>query len=126
LTLAGVMHHVGRKIRQFRVLKGLSQQDLADMIHKGRPLISHIENTGKVHHATLVKICKALQITPEQIQSTSNEPDFPYGAATHDEHLLMKAELEKLRNELLLKDEIIGLLKAQIRQLHARSSRGKK
>jgi len=45
--------HLGKKIKLARVSKSLTQQELADLIHKTRPLISHIEQTGKVNPYTL-------------------------------------------------------------------------
>jgi len=116
-TLADIMEHVGKKIRQFRLLKGFSQQELADLIHKGRPLISHIENTGKVNHSTLLSICKALQITPEHLTSVSEEPFKEWNSIDSTEKKLLKAEVERLKNEMSLKDEMIRLMKAHIKEL---------
>src|SRR4051812_22798612 len=54
--------HIGKKIRVARVMKGMSQEVLAEKIGKTRPLISQIENTGKVKTGTLKLICKVLDI----------------------------------------------------------------
>lgn len=111
------MQHVGKKIRQYRLIRGFSQQELADLIHKGRPLISHIENTGKVNHATLMSICKALQITEEQLTSISEEPFLGWRTDAAGEQKLLNAELDRLKTEIRLKDEMIQLLKAHIKEL---------
>ena len=111
------MDHVGKKIRQYRLIKGFSQQQLAELIHKGRPLISHIENTGKVNHATLLSICKALQITEEQLTSISEEPFSGWKSVTGKEYELLKAEIERLKTELRLKDELIQLMKVHLKEI---------
>ncbi|MBL0339763.1 MAG: helix-turn-helix domain-containing protein [Bacteroidetes bacterium] len=114
--------HVGKKIRHFRVIKGWSQQQLADLIHKARPLISHIESTGKVNHDTLMSICKALKISPDLFHSASDEPFPDYSFQSPDMRLL-KAENERLLAELKLKDEIISMLKSHNKELSARKKK---
>lgn len=114
------MDHVGKKIRKYRQLKGYTQQELADIIHKGRTLVSHIEQTGKVNHHTLLQICKALSITYEELTSLVEEPFPVLGNKVHREKLLLEAEVERLKNELLLKDEIIATQKAHIKALSTR------
>lgn len=111
--------HVGKKIRHYRVIKGLSQQQLADLIHKARPLISHIESTGKVNHDTLLSICKALKVSPELMVSAADEPVPDYTFVSQEVKLL-KAEIEKLTAELKLKDEIISMLKSHNKELLSR------
>ncbi len=111
--------HLGKKIRHYRVIKGWSQQKLADHIHKTRPLISHIESTGKVNHETLMSICKALKVAPELLQSASDEP-LPEYSFQSAEVRLLKAEIEKLLAELKLKDEMIAILKNHNKELSTR------
>ena len=120
LTLADVMDHVGKKIRKYRQLKGYTQQELADIIHKGRTLVSHIEQTGKVNHHTLLQICKALDVNYEELTSMAEEPFPPISSSMIHERSLLEAEIERLRNELLLKDEIIATQKAHIKALSVR------
>ncbi len=113
--------HVGKKIRHFRVIKGWSQQQLADLIHKARPLISHIESTGKVNHDTLMSICKALKVSPEMLVSASDEPLVDYTVS--QEVKLLKAQIEKLTTENKLKDEIIAVLKSHNKELSSRKKK---
>jgi transcriptional regulator with XRE-family HTH domain len=115
------MQHVGKKIRQYRLMKGLSQQQLAELIHKGRPLISHIENTGKVNHTTMLSICKVLQITPEQLTTLSEEPFVVWGAADQNEVQIMKAEITRLKAELKLKDELILAIRAHLKEVKGKA-----
>lgn len=61
--------HSGNKIKQLRQLKGLTQDELALKINKTRALVSHIEQTGKVNHYTLVAITKVLGISLEDFEN---------------------------------------------------------
>lgn len=126
LTLAGIMEQVGKRIRQIRQWRGLSQQELADLIHKGRPLISHIETTGRVNRDTLRDICRVLQVSPQQLESGSEESLPGYTVFSQEEFLLLRAENEKLKNELKLKDEIIALLRARSSEKEGLKSRKKR
>lgn len=54
---------IGKKIKVLRAEKGISQQELADLINKTRTLISHIEVTSKVNFFTLTEIANALNVT---------------------------------------------------------------
>ncbi|HEU4716877.1 MAG TPA: helix-turn-helix transcriptional regulator [Bacteroidia bacterium] len=63
--------HIGKKIRVARVVKGFTQEDLAEKIGKTRPLISQIESTGKVKVGTLKQICKVLDMDPEDPELVS-------------------------------------------------------
>mgnify|MGYP003488934835 FL=1 len=114
--------HVGKKIRHFRVIKGWTQQHLADLIHKARPLITHIESTGKVNHDTLMSICKALKVSPEMLAYASDEPVGDYTFVSPEVKLL-KAEIEKLTTENKLKDEIIAMLKSHNKELSGRKKK---
>lgn len=61
--------------------RGLTQSDLADKINKTRPLISHIEQTGKVHPYTLRLILDALDIDEDTLLQV-NENYIPYVSRT--------------------------------------------
>ena len=114
--------HVGKKIRHFRVIKGWTQQHLADLIHKARPLITHIESTGKVNHDTLMSICKALKVSPEMLAYASDEPVGDYTFVSPEVKLL-KAEIEKLTTENKLKEEKIAMLKSHNKKLSERKKK---
>lgn len=72
-----VVMHTGLRIKLVRMARGLTQSDLADKINKTRPLISHIEQTGKVHPYTLRLILDALDIDEETLLQV-NENYIPY------------------------------------------------
>lgn len=57
---------VGRKIKELRDKKRLSQAELAEMIDVSTPYISNIENGHKfLKIETLVAICNTLGVTPD-------------------------------------------------------------
>ena len=116
--------HIGEKIRLARVSRHMTQQQLAEKIHKERPLISHIERTGKVHHDTFTAICKALKITADELESGFGDPAAGYGSVAAREIQALKAENERLRTEVKLKDELVQVLKAHIKAISGRR-RGK-
>lgn len=106
--------HLGVKIKVLRLSKGLSQQELADKVNKTRPLISHIEQKGKVNAETLKLICKALGVSLSDLENLVNEPEKINNA---DASALQK-EIQQLRkeNEVLLdlvesQKQVIALLK---------------
>ncbi len=116
--------HIGQKIRLLRVSQRMTQQQLSEKIHKERPLISHIERTGKVHHQTFLLICKALKVSSEQLEFASDEPFGSYGKETGSELQSLKTEVERLKNELRLKDEIIQVMKAHLKEIKVQRKRG--
>jgi transcriptional regulator with XRE-family HTH domain len=61
--------HTGEKIKIVRNLRNITQMELAEKINKTRALVSHIEQTGKVNHYTLVKILKVLKISEEDFEN---------------------------------------------------------
>lgn len=91
--------HLGKKIKLARVSKSLTQQELADLIHKTRPLISHIEQTGKVNPYTLHEICKVLDLDIANL-------NFDFGLVNESGETNYRTELESLRteNRLLLQE----------------------
>jgi transcriptional regulator with XRE-family HTH domain len=106
--------HIGKKIKVARVKMEMTQEELAEKIGKTRPLISQIENTGKIKNNTLRAICKVLDIDLD-------DPDFH---AFFEEHELyshnskgvknieaMERELDTLRALVEAQREIIAHLK---------------
>lgn len=62
------MGTVGDNIRKFRTFRGIKQQDLADMLHKSKSVISNWErgeNSPDVE--TCVQICRILEVTPNEL-----------------------------------------------------------
>jgi transcriptional regulator with XRE-family HTH domain len=100
--------HLGLKIKVARTAKGLTQQDLADKINKTRPLISHIEQTGKVNSYTLNKICKALQVDITILESMVNERGITYFSGKEGDPAHYKEEIRRMNEEIKLLKELIS------------------
>ena len=63
--------HLGKQIKIARITKGITQQDLADKINKTRPLISSIEQTGRVNIYTLKQICQVLDMDFKKVSNST-------------------------------------------------------
>ena len=114
--------HIGKKIKLLRHLNGMNQEELSQKIGKTRALISHIEQTGKVHHETLLTILGIFNISEEEFKNFQGS-DIKIGKAKDQK--LFESELSDLKEELsrlkkendILKDlvesqkEIVNLLK---------------
>ena len=63
-----INEHVGRKVRNYRKMKGMTLQQLADAIHKSRATVSKYEN-GEItlDVVTLYEISEALDINLDQL-----------------------------------------------------------
>jgi transcriptional regulator with XRE-family HTH domain len=108
--------HLGLKIKVARVSKRLTQQELADKINKTRPLISHIEQTGKVNHYTLKSICDALGINIDDMDSTmqfASDAESPEMINLKNENRLLKHEISALKDLISSQKELIKLLQAR-------------
>jgi len=104
----------------------MTQEVLAQKINKERPLISHIERTGKVNHYTLQKICKVLRITPADLENVTNDPEQYYVKDTSDQMRQLKLENEQLKKDLRQKEELIQTQKEYIEVLKKTSGRQKR
>lgn len=105
--------HVGQNIRQARVTKGLTQEELALLVNKSRPLISHIEQTGKVNAYTLRDICEALDVSVEDMENTQRDTLDP--AVTYlkkvdlltEENAALRKEINELRELIASQRQLI-------------------
>jgi transcriptional regulator with XRE-family HTH domain len=102
--------HIGKKIKLSRVAKGWTQQDLADKIHKARPLISHIEKTGDVNAETLRKIFSALDISENSDADTVLEMSGIYTKGKPGSIEYYRQEIDRLKQEIAL---LLQLLETQ-------------
>jgi transcriptional regulator with XRE-family HTH domain len=114
--------HYGEKIKLLRHLNGMNQEDIAAKIGRTRALISHIEQTGKVHHETLLQIIKLFNISEEEFRDFKGE-DIKISNSKDQvkaeiELAELKENVERIKKEnKILKDlvesqkEIINLLK---------------
>jgi transcriptional regulator with XRE-family HTH domain len=109
--------HIGVKIKIARITKGLTQEELASKINKTRPLVSHVEQTGKVNVHTLKKICSVLGTDINELQnSEAGEPRTAYS----------KEEVKRLKEEIALLKELVSSQKEIITELKQKLQRRRK
>jgi len=107
--------NIGKKIKVLRAEKGISQQQLADMINKTRTLISHIEVTSKVNYYTLNEIATSLGVPISYFTD-----DFSSNNVVNEkseDYLTLSEMFKKLERENELLNEIINNQKEIISQL---------
>lgn len=65
---SGVLQTIGQNIKRIRLLKGLSQENIADSLDKSVNFISLVEN-GKTGLSiqTLIELCKVLEVDANSI-----------------------------------------------------------
>jgi transcriptional regulator with XRE-family HTH domain len=106
--------HIGKAIKNLRLLAGLTQTHIGKGIGKTKGLISQIEKTGKVNYYTLVKIAKTLKTTPEKIEQYQQSLANPKYEELNSPAQNSLPELELLKLENLRLKEQIQLLKKTI------------
>ncbi len=106
---------IGKKIKVLRAEKGISQQELADLINKTRTLISHIEITSKVNFFTLTEIANALNVTVSHFTDEFTSKNIVKEDGVDYSNLTERIEKVERENELL--NEIIQNQKEIIAQL---------
>ena len=115
--------HIGLKIKIARITKGFTQEELAEKVNKTRPLISHIEQTGKVNSYTLKKICSVLDISVQEIENEVKDgPEFYKSNSLES----LKEEIKRLQEELMIHKELIASQKEIILGLRAKINKKKK
>ncbi|MBS1636846.1 MAG: helix-turn-helix transcriptional regulator [Bacteroidetes bacterium] len=106
------------KIKIARITKGLTQEELAEKINKTRPLVSHVEQTGKVNEHTLKKICQVLDIDRAALESEVYEP-----AGQYQKGNAQKQEIERLKEEIAMLKELINMQKEVITELRKKTEK---
>lgn len=71
-----VKPHIGRKIHQIRVLRGIKQDALAFEMGVSQQLVSKIEQSETVDEDLLMKIAEVLGVTKEGIEAFNDESIF--------------------------------------------------
>jgi len=114
--------HLGTQIKIARISAGLTQQDLADKVHKTRPLISSIEQTGRVNDVTLKKICQVLDLDINELKTADNIIVNQFVSAKQRfEDLLrensnLRLEIASLKDLVDTQKDLIELLKQSIKK----------
>jgi transcriptional regulator with XRE-family HTH domain len=65
--------NLGKKVEKIRRLRGLSQQELADLLNITKQAVSKIEQSEKISHERLTDIAKALGVTLEGLKNLNEE-----------------------------------------------------
>lgn len=101
------MEHIGLRVKLARISKGLSQQELAQKIGKTRPLVSHIEQTGKVALPTLMEISRVLGIPAEDLSAVGEKEGL-----SRTEYVIngLQMKISELERELKLEQEKYEIL----------------
>jgi len=110
--------HIGQTIKKLRLLSGLNQVQLADMIGKTRGMVSHIEVSGKVNYYTLKQIAEALGTSAQYIESYHENDDGISGMTVKNTPVHTPNQ-EALQNENKLLKEIIAYQRKLIAVLEA-------
>lgn len=113
--------HLGLKIKLARVAKGFTQNDLAVKINKTRPLISHIEQTGKVNYYTLRSICDVLEMDTDDMGEAPHEFEEPLeslSSGLKNELMMLKSENRMLKEEIQILRELVNSQKMLIQMLN--------
>lgn len=99
---------LGKNIKLARIARGLTQAELADKIHKTRSLISHIEQTGKVHTETYHLILDVLEMGEDQLKKLDKSIGGSQSVSeTMQEMEQLKSDLARMESENLMLRELI-------------------
>lgn len=104
--------------------KGYTQEDLAELINRTRPLVSHIERTGKANHYTLRAICDVLDLSPDDLEEDENRFEEPLPARSATEFALLKTENRLLKQEVATLKELVASQKHLIQLLLDKENQG--
>lgn len=76
--MSKINEHIGKQIRMYRKVQGLTLQQLANLIHKSRASMSKYE-TGEItlDVETLHDISNALHVSMNQLMDYQKEPELP-------------------------------------------------
>ncbi|MFN8278093.1 MAG: helix-turn-helix transcriptional regulator [Chitinophagales bacterium] len=112
--------HIGINIKVARIAAGLTQQELADKIGKARPLVSYIEQSGKVNERTLQTICKVLNVSVDDLRNMVNEPRRKYQKSPMQEwesvNRRQQDEIDQLKELVASQKRVIEMLEEKIKR----------
>lgn len=95
---------IGIKLKELRLIKGYTQEQIANIIDVNTSHISNIENNRvKVSLTALVQICKALDVTVDYVLSE----EYPPNSSVLDNEILK--ELQKCNSDT--KEKILKIVK---------------
>lgn len=104
-------YRLGQNIRKYRMIRGMTQNDLADLVDTDRAAISNYENgvKGEMGFRMLMRLGVALGVTADALLGEENGDDLAEMASKlNEEH--RKALKEVAAGFLLIENKICGLL----------------
>lgn len=107
---------IGQKIKKARLERGLTQQELGDLVGVQKSAIAKYENGRVVNikRSTLQKIAKALNIRPSELIFTESPKD------TADLHVRMLTDfelMETIKDYYLLSEENQRMIRDLVKSL---------
>lgn len=102
----------GERLKQLRILKGLNQQELADIVGVSKSSISCYENeTRSPKSETIIDFIQLFGVTADYLLGSDNiikivdEKDIPFKALTKEEVIFLdELKKNKMIYEILLDD----------------------
>lgn len=124
------LFHIGKKIKKIRELKGVKQEALANELGISHQAVSKIEQSATIDEETLKKIAEILEVPVDAIKNFNEEAvifniqnmnenssaNYQYTVNPLEKIVeLYDVRIKDLENRLKEKDEMIELLKKQIK-----------
>lgn len=113
---------IGNKLKQFRKIKGMSQEQVADYLHLSQSAYARMES-GKSHSwaSHIDKICEVFEITPEELVKSENiivNNNQQGGNSTNAiiVNQLSEKLIEQYEQRIKEKDEIIADLNDRLKK----------
>lgn len=113
---------VGNKIRNLRKEKGLTQEQLADMLHISQSSFARIENGENSSWANyLTKICEVFEVEPEELVrlDTIVINQNQKGGESNNAFIINQLSeklIEQFEQRIKEKEELISNLREQLRK----------
>jgi transcriptional regulator with XRE-family HTH domain len=103
-------------IRDCRKVKGLSQENMADLLRMTQPNYSKLEHKAFIDEPTLLRIAKALNTTPHDLHHFHLPPKSISPPADLREQLLDQKDetIRALREQVLAQKETITELRERL------------
>ena len=118
-----VATHVGRNITKLRELRGIKQEELAQMLGISQQAVSNLENKEEIDDETLAKIADKLGFTLEGIKGFNSEFVInsinQQGGNVYNINPLDKI-IELYEKIILEKDQVIKLKDHEIEYLRSK------
>ena len=97
----GLKEFIGYRLKMCRLMRGFTQQDIADKLNKTTNAISNWERGNTSPPVDdLVMLCNLYNITPNQFYGWDDCPELNDYIATHDDVLVQIERLKQEKNDI--------------------------